>query len=288
MRIIPNTADGSAASPYADGMTSRPVPPVRPPLAPLAPVGSPLTSDQRARYARHLNLPGGGEEGQRRLAAARVLVVGAGGLGSPVLLYLAAAGVGTIGIIDDDVVDLSNLQRQVIHSTATVGECKVDSAARRMRGVNPDITVATFPYRLGRDNYDHYGRDWHLVVDATDNFATRYLINDLANELGVPEVMGAVLHWQGQVTSFWETCPDPARAVTLRDLYPQEPPAAAPSREPGAGIMGALCCTIGGLMATEVVKLLLGQGDNLLGRVLYYDAMRMRVREIALHPDTSH
>ena len=266
-------------------MTPRPVPPSRVPLAPLAPVGTPLTADQEGRYARHLNLPGVGEEGQRRLSAARVLVIGTGGLGSPVLLYLAAAGVGTIGIVDDDVVDLSNLQRQVIHSTATVGEQKVESAARRMRGVNPGVNVIPFPVRLHAGDLAQFGTDWDLVVDATDNFATRYLINDLARQLGVPEVMGSVLHWRGQVTSFWEQCPDPARAVTLRDLYPQEPSADAPSREPGAGIMGALCCTIGGFMATEAVKLLLGQGDNLLGRVLYYDAMQMRIREIALRPD---
>lgn len=266
-------------------MTSRSVPPARTPLAPLAPVGAFLTADQEGRYARHLNLPGVGEEGQRRLSAARVLVIGAGGLGSPVLLYLAAAGVGTIGVVDDDVVDLSNLQRQVIHSTAAVGELKVESAAKRMRGVNPGVTVIPFPVRLQAGEFAQFGTDWHLVVDATDNFASRYLINDLARQLGIPEVMGSVMHWRGQVASFWEQCPDPTRAVTLRDLYPQEPAADAPSREPGAGIMGALCCTIGGLMATEAVKLLLGQGDNLLGRVLYYDALQMRIRELALHPD---
>ncbi len=266
-------------------MTPRPLPSARASLAPLAPVGDPLTADQEGRYARHLNLPGVGEEGQRRLSAARVLVIGAGGLGSPVLLYLAAAGVGTIGIVDDDVVDLSNLQRQVIHSSASVGEPKGESAAQRMRGVNPGVNVIPFPLRLRDGDFAQFGTDWDLVVDATDNFATRYLVNDLARQLGVPEVMGSVLHWRGQVTSFWEQCPDPARAVTLRDLYPQEPSADAPSREPGAGIMGALCCTIGGLMATEAVKLLLGQGDNLLGRVLYYDALQMRIREITLRPD---
>ena len=266
-------------------MTPRPLPSARASLAPLAPVGDPLTADQEGRYARHLNLPGVGEEGQRRLSAARVLVIGAGGLGSPVLLYLAAAGVGTIGIVDDDVVDLSNLQRQVIHSSASVGEPKGESAAQRMRGVNPGVNVIPFPLRLRVGDFAQFGTDWDLVVDATDNFATRYLVNDLARQLGVPEVMGSVLHWRGQVTSFWEQCPDPARAVTLRDLYPQEPSADAPSREPGAGIMGALCCTIGGLMATEAVKLLLGQGDNLLGRVLYYDALQMRIREITLRPD---
>ena len=276
-------------------MTTRATPtartPLRLPLHPLAPLGEPLNAAQKDRYARHLNLPGVGEDGQRRLSAARVLVIGAGGLGSPVLLYLAAAGVGTIGIVDDDVVDSSNLQRQVIHSTAAVGKRKVDTAAERMQGINPDLIVKKFPLRLHPADIDTYrtqfGSQWDLIVDATDNFASRYLVNDLATALGIPEVMGSVFHWQGQVASFWAQCPDPQRAVTLRDLYPQEPSPEAPSREPGAGIMGALCCTIGGLMATEVVKLLLGEGNNLLGRVLYYNAMEMRIHEVTLHSDTT-
>lgn len=249
---------------------------------PLVAPATALTDDQRARYARHLNLPGMGEEGQRRLANARVLVIGAGGLGSPVLLYLAAAGVGHIGVVDDDVVDQSNLQRQVIHSTATVGELKVDSAARRMQGLNPDLQVTTYSQRVTEENFDLVGTDWDLIVDACDNFATRYVISDYAARIGVPEVMGAVFRWEGQVTTFWSTCPDASRAVTLRDLYHTAPAADAPSREPESGILGALCATIGGMMATEVVKLLTGTGRNLLGRVLFYDALQMQLREINL------
>lgn len=181
-------------------MTTRATPttrtPLRLPLHPLAPLGEPLNAAQKDRYARHLNLPGVGEDGQRRLSAARVLVIGAGGLGSPVLLYLAAAGVGTIGIVDDDVVDSSNLQRQVIHSTAAVGKRKVDTAAERMQGINPDLIVKKFPLRLHPADIDTYrtqfGSQWDLIVDATDNFASRYLVNDLATALGIPEVMGSV------------------------------------------------------------------------------------------------
>lgn len=257
-----------------------------PPFPPLADVGPKLTTEQAARYPRNLKIPEIGEEGQRRLLGARVLVVGAGGLGSPVLLYLAAAGVGHVGIVDDDVVDVSNMQRQVIHSFAAIGELKVKSAARRMRSINPDIKVTTFTERLTAENITTVGQEWDVIVDACDNFATRYLISDYAKKIGVPEVMGAVFRWEGQVSTFWSDCPDPTRAVSLRDLYSAAPPADAPSREPEAGILGAVCATIGGIMATEVIKLLVGLGDTLVGRVLYYDALQMTLREMALRHAT--
>lgn len=249
---------------------------------PLAALGPELTDEQKARYPRNLKIPEIGEAGQRRLLGARVLVIGAGGLGSPVLLYLAAAGVGHIGVVDDDVVDVSNMQRQVIHSFVNIGELKVESAARRMQSINPDIQVTTFAERLTAENFSLVGDEWDLIVDACDNFATRYLISDYAEKIGVPDVMGAVFRWEGQVSTFWSNCPDPQRALTLRDLYSAEPAADAPSREPQAGILGAVCATIGGIMATEVVKLLIGAGDNLAGRVLYYDAFRMTLREVSL------
>lgn len=256
---------------------------------PLAELGPALTHEQQARYHRNIVLPGIGEEGQRRLCAGRVLVIGAGGLGSPVLLYLAAAGVGIIGIVDDDTVDVTNLQRQVIHSTASVGELKVQSACRHLQDLNPSITVTPFPFRLTPERWEEIiaSGPWDLVIDATDNFETRYLIDTLSESSGLPHIMGAVFHWQGQVTTLWGACPDPQRAVTLTDLYPIPAAEDAQVRMPQPGIMGALCCTIGGLMATEAVKLLTGAGEPLLGRLLVYDSERMTTKEIRLLPSSN-
>lgn len=258
------------------------------PFPPLAELGPELAAQHIARYPRNLKIPEIGEVGQRRLLGARVLVVGAGGLGSPVLLYLAAAGVGHVGVVDDDVVDVSNMQRQVIHSFAAVGELKVESAARRMRSINPDVQVTTFAERLTADNFSIVGDEWDLIVDACDNFATRYLISDYAQNIGVPDVMGAVFRWEGQVSTFWSKCPDPERALSLRDLYSSAPPAEAPSQEPQAGILGAVCAAVGGIMATEVIKLLIGLEGTLVGRVLYYDALQMTVREMTLRHIPPH
>jgi adenylyltransferase/sulfurtransferase len=220
-----------------------------------------------------------GVDGQRRLRNARVLVVGAGGLGAPVLQYLAAAGVGTLGIVDDDTVEVSNLQRQVIHRTADVGRAKVDSARDAVAALDPDIRVVVHGTRLTSENADEILRGYDVVVDGTDNFPTRYLVNDACVRLGLPEVWGSVLRFDAQTTVFW------ARAgVQLRDLFPSPP---APDEVPScaeAGVLGALCGQIGSIMATEVVKLVTGTGEPLLGRVLVVDALRGRWTEVPLAP----
>ncbi|QGQ19469.1 adenylyltransferase/sulfurtransferase MoeZ [Cellulomonas sp. JZ18] len=247
------------------------------PLPPLVAPGPPLTPEQVARYARHLALDPVGEVGQRRLLAARVLVLGAGGLGSPVLLYLAAAGVGTLGVVDDDVVETSNLQRQVVHGTADVGHPKVDSAARRVRDLNPDVTVRTHPVRLTAQNAEELLGGYDLVVDGTDNFATRYLVNDTCARLGLPWVWGSVLRGHAQVSVFWAGVPG---GVDLRDVF-GEPP--APGTVPSCaqdGVLGAVCAAAGSAMAVEAVKLVCGTGRTLLGRVAVLDAFDATWREV--------
>ncbi len=242
-------------------------------MIPLVEPGPPLTAEQVERAARHLLLPGVGEVGQRRLRAARVLVLGAGGLGAPVLQYLAAAGVGTLGIVDDDVVDASNLQRQVVHGTADVGRPKVDSARAAVLALDPTIVVETFRTRLTSENVSLLD-GWDVVVDGTDNFPTRYLV---ADESTAPVVWGSVLRFDAQVSVFWRHA-----GVTLRDLFPEPP---APDEVPScaeAGVLGALCGQVGSVMATEVVKLLTGAGDPLLGRVLVVDALRGRWETVPL------
>lgn len=221
--------------------------------------------------------------GQQRLRSARVCVVGAGGLGAPVLQYLAAAGVGTIGIVDDDVVDVSNLQRQVIHGTADVGRPKVSSAADAIRALDPDIRVVEHRERLTSENVDRILRGYDVVVDGTDNFPTRYLVNDACVRLGLPEVWGSVLRFDAQTTVFWER-----HGPQLRDLFP-EPPAddEVPSCAE-AGVLGALCGQVGSVMATEVVKLVTGTGESLLGRVLVIDALRGRWSEVPLIGNRAH
>jgi len=251
-------------------------------IDPLVAPGPALTPEQTARAARHLLLPGVGLEGQRRLRAARVGVIGAGGLGAPVLQYLAAAGVGTLGIVDDDVVDVSNLQRQVIHATSDVGRSKVDSAARTVRALDPDVVVVPHRTRLTRENAADVLAGYDVLVDGTDNFPTRYLVSDTAAALGVPVVWGSVLRFDAQVSVFWSAAP--GGGVTLRDLFPVEP---GPDEVPScaeAGVLGALCGQVGSLMATEVVKLVCGLGEPLVGRVLVLDAWRSRWSELPLRP----
>lgn len=254
-------------------------------LPPLVAESAPLSPSELARYARHMSLPQIGPSGQRRLKNARVLVIGAGGLGSPALLYLAAAGVGTIGIVDDDAVDSSNLQRQVIHGTSDVGRPKVESARDSMLAVNPDVDVRLHPVRLTAANALSVLEGYDLVLDGADNFATRYLVSDACALLGIPEVWGSIFRFQGQMSVFWSAPPAGVAAVTYRDLFPSPPPpGTVPSCAEG-GVLGALCATIGSVMATEAVKLVTGSGRTLLGRLAVYDALDLTWRELAVEPD---
>ncbi|MDO5682657.1 MAG: molybdopterin-synthase adenylyltransferase MoeB [Propionibacteriaceae bacterium] len=249
-------------------------------MKPLVDPGPELTPDEIARYQRHLGLVDVGTEGQRRLKNARVLLVGAGGLGSPAMQYLAAAGVGTLGTIDDDDVDLSNLQRQIIHSTADIGRPKVTSAADRVTALNPLTTVIQHHERLTADNVVDLVAAYDLVLDGTDNFATRYLVSDAAEILRKPVVWGAILRFHGQVSVFWA-----GEGPTYRDLFPEPPdPASVPSCAE-AGVLGVLPGTIGTLMATEALKLILGRGEPLLGRLLVYDALAADFRSMRILPD---
>lgn len=253
-------------------------------LPPLVEPGPALTGEESLRTARQTLLPELGEIGQRRLAAARIAVIGAGGLGAPVLSYLAAAGVGTIAIIDDDVVDLTNLHRQVIHAASALGEPKVASAARRLREVAPAVVVETHRVRLEAANAADLLRGHDLVIDGTDTFATRYLVSDTCADLGLPLVWGSVLRFDAQVSVFWSRPPGAVPGVTLRDLFPQPP---APGTVPScaeAGVLGALCGIVGSMMATEAIKLIVGIGDVLLGRVAVVDALTMRVHDVPLVP----
>ena len=249
----------------------------RPPL--VAP-GPPLDAEQVQRYSRHLLLPEIGETGQRRLANARVLVVGAGGLGSPVLTYLAAAGVGTIGVVDDDVVDASNLQRQVVHGTPDVGRPKVDSAVEALARLNPLVRVVPHRVRLDAAGALELLRGYDVVVDGADNFATRYLVSDACELLGLPEVWGSVFRFDAQVSVFWA-----GHGPTYRHLFPDPPPpGAVPSCAEG-GVLGAMVGAVGAVMATEVVKLVTGAGRPLLGRLLVLDALSMSWRTVPVRPD---
>lgn len=255
-----------------------------PALPPLVEPGPDLSPGALARYARHLVLPGVGQDGQRRLAAARVLVVGAGGLGSPVLLYLAAAGVGTLGVVDDDVVDASNLQRQVVHGAADVGRPKTASARETVAGVNPDVRVVEHRVRLRAANALDLLRGYDLVVDGSDNFATRYLVSDAAELLGLPVVWGGLHRFTGQVSVFWAR-PPAGEGVTYRDVFPEPPPPAlAPDCATG-GVLGALCGTLGSVMASEAIKLITGLGRTLLGRLAVHDALDASWRHLAVRRD---
>src|SRR3954471_15705369 len=248
-------------------------------LPPLVEPGPPLDRTEVERYARHLILPELGPLGQRRLAAAKVLVVGAGGLGSPALLYLAAAGVGTIGVVDADVVDVSNLQRQVVHSDADVGRLKVDSARERVLLTNPHVTVRTHPVRLTAGNALEIIGDYDVVLDGADNFPTRYLVDDACALLGKPDVWGSILAFDGQVGVFWAQ-----HGPTYRELFPAPPAPGTVADCATGGVLGALCATVGSVMATEAVKLICGIGDPLVGRLLVVDALSAAWRTIAVRP----
>ncbi|MGF1662970.1 MAG: adenylyltransferase/sulfurtransferase MoeZ [Kineosporiaceae bacterium] len=261
-----------------------------PALPPLVEPAAELTVDEVRRYSRHLIIPDVAMAGQKRLRNARVLVIGAGGLGSPALLYLAAAGVGTLGIVDDDVVDESNLQRQVIHGQSDVGRSKADSARDSVHEVNPHVEVRLHPVRLTSENALDVIRDYDLVVDGTDNFATRYLVNDACVLLGKPYVWGSIYRFEGQVSVFWADPPpapdgSPVEGVQYRDLYPEPPPPGmVPSCAEG-GVLGVLCAAIGSVMVTEAIKLITGIGEPLLGRLLVFDALEMSWREVRVRKD---
>ena len=235
---------------------------------------------QRNRYQRHLSLPEVGEKGQQKLLEAKVLLLGAGGLGSPAAMYLAAAGVGTIGIIDMDVVDESNLQRQVIHNTERVGQRKVDSARQTITLLNPDIDVVTFDTRLGADNILELLSGWDVVIDGADNFPSRYLLNDASVKLGIPVVHGSIFRFEGQVTIF-----DPLQGPTYRDYVSVPPPPELAPSCAEAGVLGVLPGVIGSIQALETIKVILNLGDSLRGRILAFDALEMTFREYKLRID---
>ncbi|MEM9035753.1 MAG: molybdopterin-synthase adenylyltransferase MoeB [Actinomycetota bacterium] len=239
-----------------------------------------LSPDQKIRYSRHLLLPEVGDAGQRKLLEAKVLLLGAGGLGSPAALYLAAAGVGTIGIVDMDVVDESNLQRQVLHNLDRVGDRKVDSAKKTLTSLNPDIDVVTYDTRLSAENVLDILEGWDVVVDGADNFPSRYLLNDASVKLGIPVVHGSIFRFEGQITVF-----DPKNGPTYRDMIPVPPPAELAPSCAEAGVLGVLPGIVGSIQALEAIKLILGIGDGLSGRIVAFDALEMSFREYALRTD---
>jgi molybdopterin/thiamine biosynthesis adenylyltransferase/rhodanese-related sulfurtransferase len=240
-----------------------------------------LTAEQRNRYQRHLLLPEVGEEGQLKLLNARVLLLGAGGLGSPAAMYLTAAGVGTIGIVDMDVVDDSNLQRQILHNVDRIGHRKVDSAKQTLTLLNPETNVVTFDTRLGADNIlEILGQGWDVVIDGADNFPSRYILNDASVKLGIPVVHGSIFRFEGQVTVF-----DPKNGPTYRDMLPEPPPAEFAPSCAEAGVLGVLPGIVGSIEALEAIKIILGLGDVLRGRLLAFDALEMSFREYKLRID---
>jgi molybdopterin/thiamine biosynthesis adenylyltransferase/rhodanese-related sulfurtransferase len=239
-----------------------------------------LTAEQRERYSRHLLLPEVGVEGQQKLLDAKVLLLGAGGLGSPAALYLAAAGVGTLGIVDNDEVDLSNLQRQVIHSSERIGVSKVESAEQTINALNPDVKVEKYPVRLGPENIVEIISGYDVVVDGLDNFPTRYLLNDASVRLKIPVVSAAILGFEGQLSVF-----KPYDGPCYRCLFPVPPPAELAPSCGANGVLGVLPGTMGLLQATEVVKLILGEGETLVGRLLMYDALAARFTEVKVRRD---
>jgi len=253
-------------------------------LPPLVEPAAELTTDEVARYSRHLIIPDVGMEGQKRLKNSRVLIIGAGGLGSPALLYLAAAGVGTLGVIDFDAVDESNLHRQVIHGQSDIDRPKVESARESVAEVNPFVTFREHTEQLTSENALDVFRDYDLILDGTDNFATRYLVNDATVLLGMPYVWGSIFRFEGQVSVFWEDAPN-EQGLNYRDLYPEPPPPGmVPSCAEG-GVLGVLCASIGSIMVNEAIKLITGIGEPLLGRLITYDALEMRHREVKVRKD---
>lgn len=260
-------------------------------LPPLVPPTGDLDAEGLARYSRQIVLGEIGVAGQRRLAASKVLVIGAGGLGAPVLLYLAAAGVGTIGVVDSDDVELSNLHRQVIHPVGSIGRPKVDSAADAIAALNPGVTVRRHRLRLDPGSVGEVIAGYDLVIDGADNFPTRYLVNDACVDAGLPLVWGSVLGFAAQVAVFWDAAPD-GRGVQLRDVFPEPPAAGTVPSCAEAGVVGALCAQAGSVMAMEAIKLITGLGRPLLGRILVIDALAGRwdqvpVRRAASHAPTS-
>ena len=239
-----------------------------------------LTRDQILRYSRHLIIPEIGVEGQEKLVQAKVLLVGAGGLGSPLGLYLAAAGVGRLGIVDFDTVDFTNLQRQIIHRTEDVGRLKVESAKERINQINPDVQVTTYSTRLTRENILDILKDYDLVIDGTDNFQTRYLVNDACVFQKKPNVYGSIFRFEGQATVFY-----PFKGPCYRCLFPEPPPPGmVPSCAEG-GVLGVLPGIIGTIQATEGIKLITGQGEPLIGRLLLFNALKMQFRSVAIKRD---
>ncbi|MCC6785333.1 MAG: molybdopterin-synthase adenylyltransferase MoeB [Planctomycetes bacterium] len=245
-----------------------------------------LSTQERERYGRHLLVPGVGESGQRKLLDARVLLVGAGGLGSPAALYLAAAGVGHLRVVDFDVVERSNLQRQILHADDRIGQGKAESARRSLLALNPGIAVEPIAVRLDATNVEALMADCQVVLDGTDNFATRYLVNDACVKLGIPNVHGAIHRFEGQVSTFWPQSPG-RRGPCYRCLFPSPPPADLAPNCAEAGVLGVLPGVIGTLQAVETIKLILGLGDPLVGRLLVYDALAARFFELEQARDPS-
>jgi adenylyltransferase/sulfurtransferase len=249
-------------------------------LPPLVEPAAELSTDEIRRYSRHLIIPDVGVAGQKRLKNARVLCVGAGGLGSPALMYLAAAGVGTLGILDFDTVDESNLQRQIIHGQSDIGRSKAESAAASVAEINPYVRVVIHDTALDRDNVMEIFEQYDLIVDGTDNFATRYLVNDAAVLLGKPYVWGSIYRFDGQASVFWAE-----QGPCYRCLYPEPPPPGmVPSCAEG-GVLGVLCASVGSIQVTEAIKLLTGIGQPLVGRLTVYDALEMSYRTITVRKD---
>jgi sulfur-carrier protein adenylyltransferase/sulfurtransferase len=247
-----------------------------------APDNTELTREELVRYSRHILLPQVGEEGQRTLKRSRVLLVGAGGLGSPVALYLAAAGVGTLGLVDFDTVDLSNLQRQILHGSAGIGTSKIDSARDRLVDINPNVSIEPYRTRLTSQNAMEIARGYDLIVDGTDNFATRYLVNDTSVLLGIPNVYGSVYRFEGQASVFGAS-DGPCYRCLFRD---PPPPDLVPSCAEG-GVLGVVPGLVGTIQATETIKMLLGLGDTLVGKLLTIDVMKMSFRTLAIQKDPS-
>ena len=242
-----------------------------------------LTPEQRERYQRHLLLPEVGTAGQAKLLGSKVLLLGAGGLGSPAALYLAAAGVGTLGIVDMDVVDASNLQRQILHNVDRVGERKVDSAKKTLTMLNPDVDVVTYDVRLSADNVMDVIAGYDVIVDGADNFPSRYLLNDASVKLGIPVVHGSIFRFEGMVSVF-----HPLEGPTYRDMVPEPPPAELAPSCAEAGVLGVLPGIVGSIQALEAIKLLLGLGDGLVGRILAIDTTDMSFRTFTLRPDPAN
>jgi molybdopterin/thiamine biosynthesis adenylyltransferase len=241
-----------------------------------------FTDEQIKRYSRHIILSEVGGTGQTKLLQSKVLLLGAGGLGSPAAFYLAAAGVGTIGLIDDDEVDLSNLQRQILHSTADVGRPKVDSATDTLKGINPDVDVGTYQARLTSENVMEIIADYDVIIDGCDNLPTRYLLNDASVFAGKPVVHGSIFQFEGQVTVF-----DPVNGPCYRCLYPEPPPPEMVPSCQEAGVIGVLPGIIGSLQAVEVIKVILGIGEPLVGKLLLYNALNQDFRKLTLRKDES-